>query len=62
MEESFKFEYKMKKNESDIFLRLAFILRWKPIFPRPPCKRKCKVILSNVQRAFHLHFMLSGAI
>ena len=23
---------------------------------------KCKVILSNVQRAFHLHFMVSGAI
>ena len=32
------------------------------IFSAHPPSRKCKVILSNVQRAFHLHFMVSGAI
>ena len=31
-------------------------------FPPPSPVGKCKVIISNVQRAFHLHFMVSGAI
>ena len=31
-------------------------------FPTPSPVGKCKLIISNVQRAFHLHFMVSGAI
>ena len=37
--------------------------RPKHIFSPPPSPvGKCKVIISNVQRAFHLHVMVSGAI